>query len=233
MKLGTANVRNFPDMDAQLVAEDLATILHRTTVCGLQEIQPGEDSKVLAFLAAREGFGAIGLGLETPIVWDTDTWVMLDHRVLSFDRPHMPRPQNRYGGVVSAVFRSVRHKLLPKFAVLNTHLVSGGYNGPKLPVVADRWRVEWGLYRDEAIRLVRQGLTVYAVGDLNNPRPPKLRPHEQFQWLTSQGRGPDHIGQLEALEGVHIGTYDTSVVSLHSDHNLLVVSGPLRGPHEN
>lgn len=227
MKLGTANIRNFPDMRPELVAADTLTIMANTSLCGLQEIQPHEDTPVvLAQLGQR--WGLVGGAYETPIIYNAHRWELLDHHAIPFHRPRLPRPESVHGAVVSGVFRSVQRRKLPPFAVVNVHLVAGGYNAERLPVVADRWRVEWGMYQDEALRLWRHGLSVFAVGDLNHPKPPKLRPHGSFTWLSPSLGGADHLGVLENGESVSMRSPMNFRVPLNSDHDLRVISGPVR-----
>lgn len=224
MRIGTANVRNFPDMTQLQVAQDTATIMEHVTVAGLQEIQPHEDTPVV-LEQLGDSFGMAGRAYETPIVFRHSKLKLLDHNTLPFHRPKLPRPESVHGAVTSAVFLQLERR--HRFAVVNVHLVANGYNGDRLDVIADRWRVEWGMYRDECIRLWRMGLTVYAVGDLNNPRPPKLRPHYSFRWLSPEGSA-DHIGELANLQSVYLGRFNHERVNLNSDHDLQVVTGPLR-----
>lgn len=224
--LGSANIQNFPDHPPRQVAQDASTVALHCTLAGLQEIQPHEDTSVIR--DAMDGWWIAGAGHETPIVGKASRWELLEHNVLPFHRPKLPRPENPHGAVTSVIVKSVERRHLPRFAVVNVHLVSGGYNGPKLPQVADRWRVEWGMYQDECVRLWKQGLTVFAVGDLNNPRPPQLRPHEHFTWLSPSGGTPDHLGQLTHQDSVVIVTPVHQRVPLNSDHDLHVITGPLR-----
>lgn len=225
--LGTANIRNFPDMSPAAVAADVLSVMTNVTVAGLQEIQPHEDTAVVRQVLG-DHWGMVGGSHETPIVWNDRKFERLRQNLIPFHRPRLPHPQNPHGAVTSAVFHSRDRRHLPAFAVVNTHLVSGGYNGDQVPVIADRWRIEWGIYQDEALRLWKHGLTVFAVGDLNNPRPPKLRPHDAFVWLSPSGGTPDHLGELANLESVHMDTPVHQRVPLNSDHDLHVVSGPLR-----
>lgn len=226
MRIGTANVRNFPDMSQRQVAQDASTIAASCTLAGLQEIQPHEDTPVLRG-ALGPDWWLVGGTHETPIIGRADKWELMGHHLIPFSRPKLPRPASVHGAVTSAVVCSTTRHRLPPFAVVNVHLVSNGYNGDRLEVIQDRWRIEWGIFRDECLRLHKRGLTVFTTGDLNNPRPPQLRPHALFTWLTPQ-RGPDHIGQLEHHDSVVIGPHDQEVVPLNSDHDLHVVSGPLR-----
>lgn len=226
MKLGTANVKNFPDMDPGKVAADTRTIMEHTSVAGLQEIQPGEDTPVVRQQLAPH-WRIVGDNYETPIVWDSREWRLQASHSVAFHRPRLPRPQNPHGAVTSATFSSVERPHLRPFAVLNAHLVAGGYNGPRILTIQDRWRTEWGIYQDMALHLWHQGLTVFAVGDLNNAHPPKLRPHGAFAWLSPM-KGPDHLGQLEHESSVVMGMPEHQAVPLNSDHALHTLSGPLR-----
>lgn len=231
MRIGTANLRNLPDMTPAQVADDTATIMEHTSLCGLQEIQPGEDTPVIRRKLGK-GWHLVGGSYETPIVFKLARWELVDHRTLAFHRPSLPIRESIYGAVTSVLLRDLNHPHRPPFAVVNTHLVVGGYNGAKLPVVADRWRIEWGIYRDEAIRYWKRGHTVYLTGDLNNPRPPRIQPVTDWGWLTPSGP-PDHIGQLRNPAGVHLGHHQHQAIALHSDHDLHVVSGPLWAPGES
>lgn len=223
MRLGTANIQNFPDMSPAAVAADALTVAANTNLCGLQEIQPTEDTPVVMGSLGPH-WQVWGKHRECPIAWNTRRWNLQWGNVVPFDRPKLPRPQNRHAGVVSVVLESVDRPHLPPFAVVNTHLVAGGMNGPHLPTIAARWKVEWGMFQDEALRLWRQGLTVFAVGDLNHPRPNKLRPHDSFRWLSPMGT-PDHIGVLENLDSVRLAAPHHERKPLNSDHGLHVVSG--------
>lgn len=228
MKLGTANIRNFPDMTPAQVAEDAVRVAVHTTICGLQEIRPDEDTDVVQ-AALGPHWAMVGTQLETPIAYRRHVWHLLEVETQKFHRPDLPRPQSRFGGITSAVFASVKRRHLPPFAVVNSHLVSGGMNGPRLPVIADRWLVEWGLYVDTIQALHRRGFTVLTTGDLNNSRPPAVPPLRHWEWLNPDAKGPDHLGQLEAPATIgravlRSPAWQTYV--MNSDHPLHVVTGP-------
>lgn len=221
MRIGTANIRNFPDMPRRAVEADVHTVARRTSVCGLQEIQPGEDTPVVRY-ALPETWGMFGGARETPIVWNTKRWQLEDHHQVTWDRPKLPRPENPHPAITSCVFSSVRRPHLPPFAVVNTHLVAGGYNAQRLPEVKVQWNVEWSLYVQEVQRLHRLGLTVYSVGDYNRGE----LPGPDYHWLTPSGP-PDHVGQLVSPRSVKLMDPEHTPVLLNSDHKLHVVSGTL------
>lgn len=226
MKLGTANIQNLPDMPARKVAQDAATIAQHVTLCGLQEIQPGEDPEVI-MTSLPGSWWMVGGQHETPIIGDGRRWEVLDHHLIPFHRPKLPRPASSWGAVTSVVLRFRRHPKRPRFAVVNTHLPANGYNGARLERIQDRWRVEWSILTQEVLRLHNRGLTVYVTGDLNNPRPPQLRPVSRSKWLTPSGP-PDHIGQVVRSTSVAMVHPETRRVPLNSDHDLIVIRGPLR-----
>lgn len=227
MRIGTANIQNFPDHPPRQVAQDAATVAGNTTLCGLQEIQPREDTRVVRDVLGSDWW-LVGKLYETPIIGRTDYWRVLDTNVVPFSRPRLPHPESVHGAVVSVVVRSRRRKHLPPFAVVNTHLVSGGYNGPRIPAVAQRWDVEWGMLRDECLRLYKDGLTVYVTGDLNNAHAPRIGSKAlTFRWFTPDG-AIDHVGELQHPESVRLTDPHHDHVPLNSDHDLHVVSGTLR-----
>lgn len=224
MRIGTANIQNFPDHLPRQVAQDASVVAACCTLAGLQEIQPREDTPVIRGVLGP-GWWMVGATHETPIVGRHGRWKLLDHNVIPFHRPaDLPRPQNGHGAVTSCVVRSVKRRHLPAFAVVNVHLISGGFNGPRLPVLQERWKVEWGMFQDEVSRHYRDGLTVFTLGDLNNPRPPQLRPHGAFSWM-SPASSPDHLGQL--VQDVRLEHPRHTRVPLNSDHDLHTIQGPL------
>jgi hypothetical protein len=227
VKLGTANIQNFPDHSPSAVRADVATVAAHVTLAGLQEIQPGEDTPLVRKELGPDWWVSGGK-CETPIIGRSDRWELIDHHQIPFDRPAgLPRPQNAHGAVTSVIVRSATKARLPAFAVVNVHLISGGHNGPRLPVLAARWAVEWGMYKDECLRLYRLGLSVYAVGDLNDHDPPRFGWRLPFRWLSPTG-GPDHIGELVHERSVELASSKHDAIQLHSDHDLHLISGPLR-----
>lgn len=225
MKLGTANIRNFPDMAPSKVAADTETIVANVSLCGLQEIQVGEDTPVVR-AALPDHWQLVGGHFTSPIILNTRKWKVLDSSSTHTKRPRLSRVENAFLDITTVVVQSVKRKHLPEFAVANTHLVSGGYNGRHLEDVKAQWDREWRLFGAEVRRLWDRDLTVYVVGDLNHPRPPKLEPHARFTWLSPDGPA-DHLGELEhplsvqLVDGVH------HTIPLHSDHDLRIVSARL------
>lgn len=219
MRIGTANIRNHPDMPRAAVEADIHTVARRTSLCGLQEIQPGEDTPVVRY-ALPEHWGMFGGAAESPIVWNADRWHLEDSDLITWERPRLPRPENPTPGITSCVFRSRRRPELPRFAVVNTHLVAGAYNAQRLLAVQAQWHVEWRMVLEEVRRLHRGGLTVYVLGDFNRGVMPGPN------WLTPDGP-PDHVGELVSVRSVHLAHPEHTPVLLNSDHKLHVVSGTL------
>lgn len=226
MKLGTANIRNFPDMTPGQVARDVRTVARHTSLCGLQEIQVGEDTPVVRD-NLPSGWTMVGGHTTSPIVLNGHLWRVLEHAASRTHRPRLSRVENPFLDIVSVTVESRKRPHLPMFAVVNTHLVSGGYNAQHLPDVAAQWDEEWALLAEEVHRLWRDELTVYVVGDLNHPRPPRLNPMARFRWLTPSGPA-DHIGELENPLSVTMPDSSHEAVELNSDHKLHVLRGGLR-----
>lgn len=224
MRIGTANIRNFPDMAPAAVKADARTVARHTTLCGLQEIQPGEDTAVVR-AGLGPGWWLAGEGHETPIVGRGDLWTLEDHNVIPLERPAgLPRPQNRFSAVTSVVVKPVKRPHLPTFAVVNTHLISGAFNGPRLPVLVPQWEREGDAYIAEAHRLHSCGLTVFLTGDLNAHAPHGM---SCVLWWAF---GIDYIGIMGHRRGVTIGKASDTTFRLNSDHDLAVVSGALTKP---
>lgn len=227
MRIGTANIQNFnPDLTPRQVRKDARTIAGKVTIAGLQEIQPDEDeTPVRIGLEAGNGHGwsDVGLGeFECPIVFREDLWALAGITHVPFHRPKLPRPETRHAGVVSAAFRSRSRPNLPAFAVVNTHLVAGGMNEPHNAEIADQWRHEWKVYTDVIRWHHERRRTVFALGDLNTPKPPD----QLIRWYTPQGH-PDHIGVLEHEDSVRLVDATTDAFPLESDHPLRRLSGRL------
>jgi hypothetical protein len=222
VRLGTANVQNYPDLSPAQVHQDVATIVEHTTVCGLQEIQVGEDTQVVQRTLPRH-WRMIGATSACPIVLNARLYPIRDKRVIRVERPELPRAHVNPVLEVTSVTLA-RHGR--EFAVVNTHLISGGYNGKRSKAVRDQWDREWLVLEGEVHRLWHKGMTVFVVGDLNHPDPPELDPRSRFQWLTPTGR-PDHVGQLNAKMSLQLEDSTHQAVQLNSDHALQVVSGPL------
>lgn len=220
MRIGTANIRNFPDMSSHAVAADIHTVVDHTSICGLQEIQPGEDTPVVRY-AIPGHWAMFGGSHETPIVYNADKWHLMDSHQVTWERPRLPRPENPTPAITSCVFHSRRRKSLPRFAVVNTHLVAGGFNAQRLPAVREQWTVEWHMVMAEVHRLHHHNLTVYVLGDFNRG----IMPGDS--WLTPEGP-PDHIGEVQADGSVFLESPSHEAHALNSDHNLHVVTGALR-----
>lgn len=225
MKLGTANIRNFPDMTPAHVAQDARTVQENTSVCGLQEITPGEDSDVIRGVL-RPHWRLYGAETTCPILVNTARWQVVDTAVQRHRRPDVGRPENPHHDVVSVRLASVKRPHLPPFAVVNTHLASGGYNAQHLPRVRALWDHEWDVTAEEVGRRRAEGLTVYLVGDLNNVRPPNLEPHRRWHWLSPQ-LSLDHVGEMVNPTSVQLVDHAHATHKLNSDHKLHVVTGRL------
>jgi endonuclease/exonuclease/phosphatase family metal-dependent hydrolase len=208
------------------VAADVLTVQASTSLCGLQEIQVGEDTAVVRS-HLRKHWELYGGHTTSPIILNSARWRVLEHAATRTPRPRLPRPENPFLDITSVVVESVKRPHLPPFAVVNTHLVSGGFNAQHLEAVKAQWIVEWGMFAGECHKLWRDGYTVLVLGDLNHPRPPEVRPRDHFAWLTPQGP-PDHIGMLEQDGSVLLMGSVHQALPLNSDHRLHVVSGTLQ-----
>lgn len=207
------------------VAADASRVASLTSLCGLQEIQPDEDTDVVVE-ALGTGWGMVGWELEVPIVYKHARWRLRSRQVIKFRRPPgLPGHHSVNGGIVAAVFGRTARPHLPSFAVVNTHLINAGED----QATQARWTTEWTTYLDVVRSYARHGLTVFTTGDLNVIRPPEVPGH--WRWLNDKARNLDHIGTMttaarprwQMAEHVTQDKYD-----LNSDHKLHVITGPLR-----
>jgi hypothetical protein len=213
-------------MDPAKVGECAVAVSRHTSICGLQEIQVGEDTQVVEAALPR-WWRLIGTEGTSPIALNQRRWVVLSANSTRTRRPHLSRVENPYLDITAVAVRSHKRPNLPPFAVVNTHLVSGGYNAQHLPDVARQWDREFTQLESVVHDWRIQGLTVYVVGDLNHHRPPEMLPARRFAWLTPTGQ-PDHVGQLVDPSSVQLKRPTHQALRVPSDHKLHVVTGPLR-----
>jgi hypothetical protein len=224
VRIGTANIKNFPDMVPAKVQADARKMASLTTIWGGQEITPGEDSGPI--LAAMGPHWGILFGRrETPIFYRSDRWHVSDmFEIDSGDRAGIPlSPRN--SAVTSAVFQSVARPGLPPFAVVNCHLMRH-----LRPREIQQWNVEYANLVQVVRHHTRQGRSVFVVGDTNN----RLTqfPGKNGKWLVGNAR-IDKIGFVGVKESVRIvrtnGNPAGEIHALNSDHSGLVYDGELDG----
>jgi len=218
MRIGTANIRDFPDMPAEKVAADgkeMGSLVH---LWGGQEIAPMDNDFEVIMEALGPNWGSVHGDTATPIFYRNPVLNMLDaHKVqVPFDPvlPFTARPRI----ITGATFELDKWPAVPPFGVVNCHFIPGAYNAknPGAPDVAARrrqWDIEFDHLKDFVTEYRERGLTVLVLGDFNHPRPPK--PVANFTWLV--GARLDRIGVTNA-GGVNVDEVEDGVVELNSDH---------------
>jgi len=212
MKIGCANIKNFPDMSEKKVVADAKQMAELTDIWGMQENNPEEDDEPIS-KALGEDWDKVHGGTDIPIFFRKDVFRLVGARVhlMPFEPvlPLTPRPRN----IVGATFK-LRGRDVPAFVIINSHFIAGAYNGPKEAKRKKQWDIEWAHHTQFIGQYRRKGYTVFVMGDFNHPRPPKPTPN--FTWLV--GERLDRIGVTNTGDVV-VEEMDDGVVALNSDHN--------------
>lgn len=128
MRLGCANIKNFPDMSPEKVRADGKTVGSHCTLWGGQEINPGEDAPVVlkGLESNNAPWAAVLTQFAEPIFYRTDLWEPFDEFFIREEHPlSLPGPHGLHDAITSAGFRSLKHPDLAPFAVVNCHLING------------------------------------------------------------------------------------------------------------
>lgn len=213
MYLGTANIRNYPDMAPAKVVEDALEMSRRCDIWGMQENDPREDS--VAIMRALPGnlWGAVHLDTNVPIFYKKTLFTVTGRRKvivpLEPDLPLVAKPR-----VISGVGLKLNARPgLAPFIVTNRHYIAGAYNGPEQKPRVRQWDIEYG-YDQAFVREYKlKGRTVFGLGDWNRARPPKLTAN--WQWLV--GEHLDKIG-VSTTGAVEVMELQDGSIELNSDH---------------
>lgn len=213
MRIGTANICNYPDMPKAKVQADAREIAALTDTWGQQENNPAEDDEAIS-KALGPSWMVVHGDTNVPIWYRTGRLELTGQRKVQADftppLPLTPRPR----WITAATFGVIGRPGVERFALVNCHLIAGGYNGPESEARARQWRVEFKALRNLVESYKARDLTVFVAGDFNHPRPPK--PTTDFVWLV--GARLDRIG-VTTTGGTKARETDDGVVELHSDHH--------------
>ena len=217
MRIGTANIKNYPDMPRDKVVADARKMAHLCDLWGQQENNPEEDDEAIDKALGDDWMKTHG-GTDLPIWYKRSIFRLVGARVhlmpFSPVLPLTPRPRN----LVAATFRIRGRSDLPNWVVINSHFIAGAYNGDLPAADTKRRKRQWNIEWEHHTRFIndyrRKGFTVFAMGDYNHPRPPK--PVPDFTWLV--GARLDRIG-VTLTGDVVVEEMEDGVVELNSDHN--------------
>jgi hypothetical protein len=213
MRIVTANIRNNPDMLRQKVKADAKIVSRLGGVLLFQEIGEREDH-VDVKAAIGTAFTYVHEDIAIPIAFKKSSWVLLDSdSVLMHKGKRMTSP-NRYVSWVLLERRSNKQLV----CIMNTHFVSGAWNGaPKLNKAwrRERWQEHWKKMSAIVGYFHSQGVTVIFGGDFNRVKVGKF--HKDQRWVVNGGI--DKIGILEAHGGVRVNIIDSYRHALNSDHD--------------
>jgi hypothetical protein len=214
MKLGTANIKNYPDMPEKKVIADAREVSSYTDIWGMQENNPAEDDEAIRPELGKD-WGLVGGNTDLPIWYRKDVYRNLDFDVLNMgwagrELALTPKPRLAVAGTFELLDRAG----IDSFVVVNLHFIAGGYNGPRTPPRRSQWDHEWAKVCDFIKSYMKKGKTTFVVGDFNHPRPPK--PVGRFQWLV--GERLDRIG-VTLTGPIDVDEKEDGVIMLNSDHN--------------
>lgn len=217
MRIATANLRNYPDMSREKVAEDAQRMGWVSDLWGHQENNPAEDDQVVLKALGKDWAGAL-VNTDIPMYFRRKTFKLQSARVheMPFDPilPLTPRPRLLTG----ATFKLRGRSSVPSFVVVNCHLIAGAYNGDNSAADTKRRQRQWDIEWRHLVRFVAEyrakGNTVFVLGDFNHPRPPKPLPN--FTWLV--GERLDRIG-VTTHGRVGVEEISDGTVPLNSDHD--------------
>jgi len=217
MFIGTANIKNYPDMAPAKVVEDALEMSRRCDVWGMQESDPDEDGPaILKALLKQQPNGmwaAAHLDTNVPIFYKQSVFTLTGRRKiivpLEPDLPLVAKPRT---------ITSVSLKLLARpgkdpFVVTNRHYIAGGYNGPEQKPRARQWNIEFAADQQFVRGFKLKGRTVFGLGDWNRARPPK--PTQNWQWLV--GAHLDKVG-VSTTGPVEVLEIEDGSIELNSDH---------------
>jgi hypothetical protein len=212
MRIGSANIQNFPDMPHADVVEDGRTMAAFTDIWAMQENEPGEDSVAIQRVLGS-AWNVAHEDTALPIFYRPSVVELIGmRRTVSSFEPELPLT-SRPRIITAAGFKLRRQPELKAFVIVNCHLIPGAYNGAQ----EDRRRRQWQIEFDDLRNLVsdykRKGRTVFVNGDFNHPRPPK--PVRNFTWLV--GEKLDRIG-VSTTGAVDVDEMADGTIDLNSDH---------------
>jgi hypothetical protein len=216
MYLGTANIRNYPDMPTAKVVADALEMSRYCDIWGMQENDPDEDAPAI-MRALNKGWpnlwSVVHEDTDVPIFYKKTLFTLTGRRKVTVplepDLPLVAKPRTITGVTLKLNARPG----LESFVVTNRHYIAGGYNGPTEAKRAQQWDVEYAYDRQFVRGYKLKGKTVFGVGDWNRARPPK--PTANWQWLVGEHLdkvGVSTTGPVEVLE------IDDGGVELNSDH---------------
>lgn len=218
MRLGTANIRNFPDMAEHLVREDGAKMGGVCQIWGGQEISPQDNDKRMIMQGLGHSWGVTHPRTHTPIFHKKGYVDVLDTR-----QTRIPlKPENLPAVATPRIFTGTVYRLHARpqieFAVINCHFIAGGKNGqPGQDPNGFReaqWEREFHHLQLFVHDFLDDDITTFVLGDFNHPRPPKPIPN--FRWLV--GPRLDRIG-VSSRGDTDVFEFEDGIVDLNSDHD--------------
>jgi len=216
MIIGTANIKNFPDMSRTKVQADGKKMSSICDLWGMQENNPVEDLPAIMDVLGDD-WKTVHPGTDIPFLYRDSVFNLVEStKIVAPFEPVLPlTPRPRW--ITGAVFELKNRPGVQPFGVVNVHLIAGGYNGDNSPSDTARrirqWDIEWLTAKSLLHTYREEGFTVFLLGDLNNPNPPKPIPN--WRWLV--GERLDKIG-VSTNGSVLVEENQNGTVDLNSDH---------------
>lgn len=224
MKIGTHNIRNFPNLPRASVRKAAREIASISDICGLQEIREQQDKEDLK--TAMTGFKFVTLSERICQAYRAKKVKLSNKGPRGFVKTNDATKYYPMLGFSIATYESIRRPKLGPFIVIAVHFPPEAF---KVGAVKDRalkrrdWNTNWEMLNDFCNRWQNRGYTVFVVGDFNNRNLPKLKvTHSRVLMHDSL----DYIIVCPGSIGVKVKNRKTRHTP--SDHRALAVNVRLR-----
>ena len=184
MRIGTHNIRNFPNLPRKSVIKAASIAASITDICGLNEIREQNDKEDVR--KGMPGFKFVTLEQRICQAYRADKVKLSDKGPRGFVKTNDATKYYPTLGFSIATYESVKRAKLAPFIVIAVHFPPEAF---KPGIVRDRelkrrdWDVNWAMLNDFCDRWQKRGYTIFIVGDFNNRNLPalKVKSHVLYQ----------------------------------------------------
>ena len=213
----SANIKDNPDLSPAQVEHDTKVVAKLGGLIGWQEIGEKADHAAVGKACPPKAWDQEHKTLAVPISTKKRYWTVVDRGRVKTHNGLAGVSPTRY--VTWVVLQDRKKK---KFALVNTHYVSGAWNSkPKKQKKwrQDQWRKHWKKQQEVIADLLSADISVLGTGDFNRVKVAKFFP--QQVWLVGGSSGIDKLYYINAEHGVRFrktkkaGKYQGKVYTDH------------------